>query len=166
MFGPSLIGIFWCSVQSCQGRRLTSSVLYNFVRLVFHCLQGWLLWVGIHRSLTFLKIFGCKLCLRGLRISKSLRGGSCYHESYQKSALSPFLTSQKACFWKPCIKIYSWNNKLWFEIYHIQQFTSSWIHRLRLGRKCRRQKENFRDVFQLGLRYDILGQQETEVCCT
>jgi hypothetical protein len=32
-----------------------------------------------------------------------------------------------------------------------------------LSKKCRRQKEYFRYVFQLGLRYDILGQQETDV---
>jgi hypothetical protein len=28
-----------------------------------------------------------------------------------------------------------------------------------LGRECRRQKEYFRDVFKLGLRYDILGSE-------
>jgi hypothetical protein len=37
------------------------------------------------------------------------------------------------------------------------------IHRLRLGRKCRRRKEHFKHVFQLGLCNDILGQKETEV---
>jgi hypothetical protein len=46
------------------------------------------------------------------------------------------------------------------------RYTTSWIHRFRLGRKCRRQKEYFRVVFQLGLCYDILGQQETEFCHT
>jgi hypothetical protein len=35
-----------------------------------------------------------------------------------------------------------------------------------LGRECRRQKEYFRDVFQFGLCYDIMGQQETEVSHT
>jgi hypothetical protein len=29
-----------------------------------------------------------------------------------------------------------------------------------LGRKCRRQKEHFKYVFQLGIRYDILGQRK------
>ena len=99
MSGPSLIGIFRCSVQFCQGRRLISSMICNFVRLVFHYLQGWLLWVRIQKSLTVLKIFGYSRCLRELRLSRSLRGGSCCQESCQKSVLLPFLTSQKACLW-------------------------------------------------------------------
>jgi len=59
---------------------------------------------------------------------------------------------------KACSKIYSWDVKLWFKIYFIRWYTTSWIHRFRLGRECKRKKEYFRDVFQLGLRYDILGQ--------